>query len=81
MAGLKEIRSRMDSVRDTQKITQAMYLIASAKMRKAKEELDRTRPFFNAVQAEIKRIFRTDAKVEDRYFYPLEGKLPEGTVG
>ena len=35
MAGLKEIRSRMDSVRDTQKITQAMYLIASAKMRKA----------------------------------------------
>ena len=81
MAGLKAIRSRMDSVRDTQKITQAMYLIASAKMRKAKEELDRTRPFFNAVQAEIKRIFRTDAKVEDRYFYPLEGKLPEGTVG
>ena len=81
MAGLKEIRSRMDSVRDTQKITQAMYLIASAKRRKAKEELDRTRPFFNAVQAEIKRIFRTDAKVEDRYFYPLEGKLPEGTVG
>ena len=76
MPGLKEIKSRMDSVRDTQKITQAMYLIASAKMRKAKEELDRTRPFFNAVQAEIKRIFRTDAKVEDRYFYPLEGKLP-----
>ncbi len=68
MAGLKEIRSRMDSVREKQKITQAMYLIASAKMRKAKEELDSTRPFFNAVQAEVKSIFRMYAKEEVRSF-------------
>lgn len=82
MAGVKEIKAHIASVQDTQKITQAMYLIASAKMRKAKAGLDRTRPYFNAVQAEIKRIFRTDARVENRYFYPLEGKLPEGgTIG
>ena len=82
MSGVKEIKSHIASVQDTQKITEAMYLIASAKMRKAKEGLDRTRPYFNAVQAEIKRIFRTDERVENRYFYPLEGKLPEGgTVG
>ena len=82
MSGVKEIKSHIASVQDTQKITEAMYLIASAKMRKAKEGLDRTRPYFNAVQAEIKRIFRTDERVENRYFYPLEGKFPEGgTVG
>ena len=66
MPGVKELKSRMASVKNTQKITNAMYLIASAKMRKAREELSRTRPYFNAVQAEIKRIFRTDERVENR---------------
>ena len=82
MPGVKEIKAHIASVRDTKKITEAMYLIASAKMRKAKEGLDRTRPYFSAVQAEVKRIFRTDERVEDRYFYPLEGTIPEtGRVG
>ena len=82
MASMKEIKNRIKSVRDTQKITNAMYLISSAKMRKAKSELDKTRPYFNAVQAEIKRIFRTAPNVDSRYFYPPEGseKL-NGTFG
>lgn len=70
MASTKEIKSRIKSVRDTQKITNAMYLIASTKMRKAKADLDSTRPYFNALQAEIKRIFRTVKDVQSRYFYP-----------
>ncbi len=45
MAGTKEIKDRIESVRDTQKITNAMYLIASTKLRKARAELDRTRPY------------------------------------
>lgn len=57
MANTKEIKAHMKSIRDTQKITNAMYLIASTKMRKAKADLDRTRPYFNALQKEIKRIF------------------------
>ncbi len=82
MTGVKDIRSRMAGVRDTQKITNAMYLIASAKLRKAREDLSRTRPYFQALQAEIKRIFRTDARVENRYFYPPAGEPKlEGTVG
>lgn len=82
MTGVKDIRSRMAGVRDTQKITNAMYLIASAKLRKAREELSRTRPYFQALQAEIKRIFRTDARVENRYFYPSAGEPKlQGTVG
>ena len=82
MPGVKELKSRMASVKNTQKITNAMYLIASAKMRKAREELSRTRPYFNAIQAEIKRIFRTDERVENRYFYPPQGeKKLDGPVG
>ena len=73
MTNAKEIRLRMNSIRDTQKITNAMYLIASTKMRKAKNELDRTRPYFTALQAEIKRIFRIADDVESKYFYPADG--------
>lgn len=73
MTNAKDIKLRMNSIRDTQKITNAMYLIASTKMRKAKNELDRTRPYFTALQAEIKRIFRTAGDVESKYFYPADG--------
>lgn len=73
MTNAKEIRLRMNSIRDTQKITNAMYLIASTKMRKARNELERTRPYFTALQAEIKRIFRTAGDVNSKYFYPADG--------
>lgn len=82
MANTREIKNRMDSIQDTQKITNAMYLIASTKMRKAKAELDKTRPYFTALQEEIKRIFRIDEAVKSRYFYPADGShIPEGTYG
>jgi F-type H+-transporting ATPase subunit gamma len=70
MASTKEIKNRIKSVQDTQKITNAMYLISSTKMRKAKAALDNTRPYFNRVRAEIKRIFRDAPMVSSRYFYP-----------
>ena len=80
MASTKEIKDHMSSVRDTQKITNAMYLIASTKMRKAKAELDRTRPYFTALQTEIKRIFRTTSSIESRYFFPIDvSQAPDNT--
>lgn len=74
MPGTKEIKNRIKSVKDTQKITNAMYLIASTKLRKAKSELDKTRPYFKEVQSEIKRIFRTSEEIENEYFYPITGE-------
>ena len=44
MASTKEIKNRIESVRDTKKITNAMYLISSTKLRKARRDLDATRP-------------------------------------
>lgn len=80
MASTKEIKNRIKSVQDTQKITNAMYLISSTKMRKAKAALDNTRPYFKVVKSEIKRIFRTAPEVQSRYFYPEDAKVSnEGT--
>ena len=82
MAGTKEIKGRIQSVRETGKITNAMYLIASTKMRKAREELANTRPYFEALRGEIKRVFRTANGVDSRYFYPPDVTAPrEGTYG
>ena len=70
MPSTKEIKDRIESVRQTQKITSAMYLISSTKLRRAREDLEHTRPYFDALRAEIKRIFRTSSDIHSRYFYP-----------
>ena len=73
MADIREIRARMKSVADTEKITKAMYMISSSKMRKARAELERTRPHFDALNNEIKRIFRSKEKIDSPYMYPADG--------
>ena len=79
MANTKEIKNRIASVKNTQKITSAMYLISSTKMRKAKEELDRSRPYFNMQEHEIRRIFQSEIDIRSRYFYPKTGRRPAET--
>ena len=63
----------MKSVADTEKITKAMYMISSSKMRRAKAELERTRPHFDALNSEIKRIFRSRDRINSPYMYPSDG--------
>ena len=58
MATTREIRDRIDSIGDTLKITNAMYLISSTKLRKAKKALTDTEPYFYALQSTIARIMR-----------------------
>lgn len=74
MATMKEIKNRINSIKDTQKITNAMYLIASTKLRKAKRDLDNTKPYFVAVHGEIKRIFRITDEINSKYFFPATGE-------
>ena len=58
MASVKEIRDRMKSINDTLKITNAMYLISSNKVRKARRMLAETEPFFFRVQDMLELIMR-----------------------
>ena len=50
MASTKEILNRINSIQDTMKITRAMYMMSSMKLRKAKEKLAETEPFFIGTQ-------------------------------
>ena len=79
MANTKEIKNRIESVRNTQKITNAMYLIASTKLTKARAELDKTLPYFRLQESEMKRIFQRRDDVDSHYFYPETGRKPAET--
>lgn len=68
MANIREIQNRINSVRDTMKITNAMYMISSTKMRQAKKKLSDTEPFFYGLQGEISRILRHMPDIEHPYF-------------
>jgi len=68
MASTKEIKNRIRSVGDTQKITNAMYLISSTKMRKARSEAEDTKPYFDRLRAEIRRMFAVSRDLTSRYY-------------
>ncbi len=53
MASTKEILNRINSIQDTMKITKAMYMMSSMKLRKAKQKLQETEPFFIGTQKGI----------------------------
>ena len=46
MASAREIQNRIKSIQETMKITNAMFMISSSKLRKAKQKLEETRPYF-----------------------------------
>ena len=68
MASTKEIKNRIKSVGDTQKITNAMYLISSTKMRKSRRDAEETRPYFNLLRSEIRRMFAVGKDFKSRYY-------------
>lgn len=72
MAGLKDLRLRIKSIKATQKITSAMKMVAAAKLRKAQDQVQRTRPY----AAKLKGIL--NASLQE---WPDFGKAPVLLVG
>ena len=68
MAGLREIQNRIKSIQDTRKITNAMYMISSTKMRKAKQDLENTEPYFYTLQSMMARLLRNLPDVSHKNF-------------
>ena len=76
MANTKEIQKRMKSIQDTMKITSAMYMTSSAKLRSAKQKLENTEPYFYSLQAAISRLLRHIPDAKSRYFNQHE-EIPD----
>lgn len=78
MAQAAEIRSRIGSITDTKKVTDAMYMISSVKMQKARREMENTLPYFNALRQEIGELLHYLPENENRYFKWFRGAESEG---
>ncbi|WP_301098539.1 F0F1 ATP synthase subunit gamma [Otariodibacter sp.] len=67
MAGAKEIRTKIASIRNTQKITKAMEMVAASKMRKTQERMVASRPY----AATIRKVISHIAKGNVGYKHPF----------
>ncbi len=79
MANLKSIRDRIQSVKNTKKITEAMRLVAAARVRRAQEQVTATRPFADRL-AQVLYGLQTRLRFED-VDLPLLKKREVKTVG
>lgn len=72
MAGVRDIRRRIRSVRNMQQITKAMKMVSAAKLRKAQQKLSAARPYANQLQGVLARL----AQAPGDTVHPLLVKRP-----
>ena len=66
-ASMKDIKLRIKSVESTMQITKAMELVASSKLRRAKERVEKSRPYFEVLHAALSDIAASNAELSSPY--------------
>ncbi len=72
MAGAKEIRTKIKSVQNTQKITKAMEMVAASKMRKAQERMRASRPYAEKMQIVLSHLAQAHCEYKHPYLQVRE---------
>jgi len=72
MAAGKEIRNKIGSVKNTQKITKAMEMVAASKMRKAQDRMQAARPYANKIRNVIAHLGMANPEYRHPYLVPRE---------
>ncbi|WP_343153677.1 F0F1 ATP synthase subunit gamma [Buchnera aphidicola (Mindarus keteleerifoliae)] len=68
MACKNEIRQKIDSIKNTKKITQAMQMVSFAKMKKSKEKMYASRPYLRILSQIINNILESSLEYQHSYF-------------
>jgi F-type H+-transporting ATPase subunit gamma len=74
MAGAKEIRTKIASIKNTQKITSAMEMVAAAKMRKAQDRMQATRPYADKMKNVIGHLYHAHPEYRHSFMKEREAK-------
>ena len=74
MAGAKEIRNKIGRVKNTQKITSAMEMVAASKMRRAQERMSASRPYAETMRKVIGHIAQGNLEYKHPYLIEREVK-------
>ncbi len=72
MSGGKEIRTKIKSIKNTQKITKAMEMVAASKMRKAQERMAMSRPYAQKISAVIGHLNKANPDYRHPYLTERE---------
>ncbi|MDP7521720.1 MAG: F0F1 ATP synthase subunit gamma, partial [Arenicellales bacterium] len=70
----KEIRTKIKSIQNTQKITRAMEMVAASKMRKAQERLGAARPYAEKMRNVIRHLAQAKPEYHHPYLTDREAK-------
>lgn len=73
MAGAKEIRTQISSIKSTQKITSAMEMVAASKMRKAQDRMETSRPYAERIREVVGHI--ANANTEYKHSFMVEREV------
>ena len=68
MASMREIKLRIKSIKETRQITKAMKLISAAKLKKARKQLELTRPYFDRVKSIMADIILHSGQQDNVFF-------------
>lgn len=74
MAGAKEIRTQITSIKSTQKITKAMEMVAASKMRKAQQRMQVGKPYAHRIRSVIGHIANASPEYKHAYMFEREVK-------
>ncbi|MFC1664230.1 F0F1 ATP synthase subunit gamma [Pseudomonadota bacterium] len=74
MAGAKEIRTKIKSIQNTQKITKAMEMVAASKMRKAQERMQSARPYAKKMRNVVAHLAQSHPEYQHPYVMEREVK-------
>jgi len=74
MAGAKEIRTKIKSIKNTQKITKAMEMVAASKMRKAQDRMNATRPYAEKMRNVICHLAHSHPEYKHPFMFEREIK-------
>jgi len=74
MAGAKEIRTQIKSIKNTQKITKAMEMVAASKMRKAQDRMRASRPYADKMKNVVSHMGKAHPEYKHPYLIEREAK-------
>ncbi|MCP4470942.1 MAG: F0F1 ATP synthase subunit gamma [Gammaproteobacteria bacterium] len=74
MAGGKEIKTKIASVKNTQKITAAMEMVAASKMRRAQDQMFATRPYAQRIASVVRNVAIANAEYKHPFLVEREVK-------
>ena len=74
MANLKEIRTKIGSVKNTQKITKAMEMVAASKLRRTQQTMEQMRPYADRIRTVIGHVYKANPEYRHPFLYEREAK-------